>query len=164
MTTYGPCTHRPPSPGQSMCECQHTRRELEFAAAIVERSRAEAVVTIALPWEKPPLTQNQLRRMHHMVEARAKAVALVQARDAIQDAAPTPMPGANVILHWRLGNKRRLDGDGAAPTLKVCLDALVHEGILHDDSWVEVPHSGVTVHPPEPDQPAAMWLTLEEVT
>lgn len=126
-------------------------------------ARAEAAVTILLPWTKPPLTQNQLRRMHHMVEARAKAVALQQARDAIGEAGPAFMAGANVVLHWRLGNKRRLDGDGAAPTLKVCLDALVQEGVLHDDSWVEVPHSGVTVHPPVPDQPAAMWLTLEPI-
>lgn len=36
------CTHVPPSPGQSMCQCAHMRVEMEFAAAIVDRARDEA--------------------------------------------------------------------------------------------------------------------------
>lgn len=116
---------------------------------------------IDLPWTAPGLTQNQLRRMHHMVEARKKAVMLTEAIAAIEAANVDPMPGANVVLHWRVANRRRLDGDGLAPTLKVCLDALVKAGVLHDDSWVEVPHSGVTIHPPN-GEPAAMWVTLTD--
>jgi hypothetical protein len=117
---------------------------------------------IPLPWSKPPLTQNQLRRMHHMVEARGKADALGVARNAIKAEHIKPMAGAIVILHWRMADRRRQDGDGAAPTLKVCLDALVKEGVLHDDSWVEVPHSGVTTHPPIPGQPGSLWLELTD--
>lgn len=118
--------------------------------------------TVPLPWTKPPLTQNGLRRMHHMTEARAKADAAMQARAAIRQARVPFHPGANVVLHWRMANRRRCDGDGAAPTLKVCLDALVKEGVLHDDSWVEVPHSGVTCHPPVKGQPGALWLEISD--
>jgi crossover junction endodeoxyribonuclease RusA len=72
------------------------------------------------------------------------------------------MPGAIVILHWQMPDRRRRDGDGAAPTLKVVLDALVAEGVLHDDSWIHVPHSGVTCHPPVKGQPGALWLELTD--
>jgi len=118
--------------------------------------------TIALPWTKPPITQNQLRRLHYREEAKRKAAALAEARTVIAAKHLPLMGGAIVILHWRMANRRRQDGDGAAPTLKVCLDALVHEGVLHDDSWIEVPHSGVTCHAPILGKPGAMWLTLSD--
>lgn len=120
------------------------------------------MTTVTLPWTAPPITQNELRRMHHHAEAKAKAKALAEARWAIKKAKPPFMAGAIVILNWQMTDRRRRDGDGAAPTLKVCLDALVAEGVLHDDSWVEVPHSGVTCHPPIKGQPGSMWLTLTD--
>lgn len=118
--------------------------------------------TIPLHWPAPPLTQNGLRRMHHMAEAAAKRHALHEARYTIRAANLAPMVGANVTLHWRMPDRRRRDGDGAAPTLKVCLDALVDEGVIPDDSWIHVPHSGVTCHPPMPGKPGALWLTLDD--
>ena len=36
------------------------------------------------------------------------------------------------------------------------------EGVLPDDSWVHVVHSGVTCHPPIPGQPGAMWLAISD--
>ncbi|MDR7253732.1 hypothetical protein J2X46_002722 [Nocardioides sp. BE266] len=47
------------------------------------------------------------------------------------------------------------------PTLSACLDALVLEEVLPDDSWSHVLHSGVTVHDPIEGQPGAMWLTVQ---
>ena len=123
---------------------------------------AAAGETFALPWSLPPLTQNQLRRMHHHAEAKAKAQAKSEARWAIRAARLAPRGGANVVLHWRMPDNRRRDGDGAAPTLKVILDALVAEGVLYDDSWVEVPHSGVTCHPPLPKMPGSLWVELTD--
>lgn len=117
---------------------------------------------VKLPWTAPPLTQNGLRRMHFQAEAKAKATALAEARWAVKAARLNFMPGAIVILNWQQPDRRRRDGDGAAPTLKVCLDALVKEGILHDDSWVEVPHSGVTCHAPIKGKPGALWLVLTD--
>ena len=112
-----------------------------------------------LPWAAPPLTKNAVRRMHHHREAKERkaikeAVALL-ARDA------DPYDKAIVILHWRMADKRRRDGDGAAPTLAACIDGLVAAGVLPDDSWQYVRHSGVTCHPPEPGSPGALWLAID---
>lgn len=118
---------------------------------------------IGLPWTKPPLSLNA--RQHHHVKAKETAEALDQVRYAIRFAKRTglkPMVGANITLHLLVDTKRRRDADNLAPTLKVCQDALVLEGVLPDDSWVHVPHSGQTIHPPD-GRPAAMWLTLEEL-
>lgn len=116
---------------------------------------------IDLPWERPPLTKNQVRRMHHQAEAKARK-RIVEAVAWIARARITPMVGAIVVLHWRMPDRRRRDGDGAAPTLAACIDGLVHGGALPDDSWVHVPHSGVTTHPPIPGQPGALWLELSD--
>lgn len=118
--------------------------------------------TIPLPWQKPPLTKNAVRRMHYRTEAKLRAAAIEDARWAIRAAAITPMIGGIVILHWRVANKRRQDGDGADPTKALLIDALVLEGVLPDDSWVHVVHSGVTCHPPIKGQPGALWLTLTD--
>lgn len=118
---------------------------------------------VDLPWEAPPLTKNRVRRMHHHAEAAARREVIDTARWAIRAAKPTPLIGANVVLHWRVANRRRQDGDGAAPTLAALIDAAVLEGVLPDDSWVHVVHSGITCHPPEPGMPGALWLEITEV-
>src|SRR5690606_31074087 len=116
---------------------------------------------IALPWAAPPLTKNAVRRMHYRTEAKVRkqimqTVALL-AREV------TPRPAAIVVLHWRMPDRRRRDGDGAAPTLAACIDGLGTAEVLPDDSWAQVPHSGVTCHPPSPGQPGAMWLAIDDV-
>jgi hypothetical protein len=118
---------------------------------------------IPLPWPKPPLTGNRVRGNPY---ARAKEVATAKedARWAIRSAmlhGLCPMAGAEVTLHLRQKDRRRRDADGLAPTLKVCLDALVLEGVLPDDSWVHVPAATCRIHPPD-GTPAAMWMTLED--
>jgi crossover junction endodeoxyribonuclease RusA len=118
---------------------------------------------IALPWTTAPLTQNQLRRMHPLREAAFKRTMLAEVRWTIRAAKPEPLIYADVTLHWRMPDRRRRDGDGAAPTLKICLDALVHEGVLPEDSWVHVRHSGVTTHPPIKGMPGGMWLEVRPV-
>lgn len=115
---------------------------------------------VPLLWTAPPLTANQQRRMHHMAEASTKAVMLTQARDCIRAVGVEKFDRAVVVLHWRMATRRRADGDGASPTLKVALDALVKEGVLEDDSWQYVVHSGITTHAPIPGKPGAMWLSI----
>ena len=114
--------------------------------------------TITLPWNRPPLTGNRVRSNPY---ARAQEVSLAKhdARWAIRAAKVQPMKGAEVTLHYRPKDKRRRDVDGLAPTLKVTIDALVAEGVLQDDSWVEVPAVHMRIHPPTGDD-AAMWLEL----
>ena len=119
------------------------------------------MTTIPLPWTTPPLTKNDTRRASHPHAARRKwQAALEEARWAVRAAKPEPMEAAIVLLHWRQPDKRRRDGDGIQLTLSACLDALVLEGVLPDDSWKHVPHSGVTTHPPVKGQPGAFWLSL----
>ena len=118
---------------------------------------------VGLPWPTPPLTANQQRRMHHMAEASLKRAMLEDARWAIRAAKPAPLLYADVVLHWRMPDRRKRDGDGAQPTLKVVLDALVKEGVLHDDSWICVRHSGVTTHAPQAGMPGGMWVEISEV-
>lgn len=121
------------------------------------------VLTIPLPWPKPPLSQND-RNDRRTGGARKIAEAKRQAAAAIAAASPRPVAGANVDIHWAIPTRHRRDGDNLGPTLKVCLDALVAEGVLPDDSWAHVPRSGHVIHPPQPDQPAAMWLELLVLT
>ncbi len=120
------------------------------------------MTVIPLTWTAPPLTKNDTRRHAHPHAMRRKwADALTEARWSIRaaDCLLVDEP-AVVILHWRQPDRRRRDGDGAMPTLSACLDALVLEEVLPDDSWAHVRHSGVTVHDPIKGQPGAMWLTV----
>ncbi|WP_163168080.1 hypothetical protein [Arthrobacter sp. Alg241-R88] len=122
------------------------------------------MTSIPLPFELPPLTKNQVRRLHHHKEAKIRRQSMEATRWAIRAAKVQPLEQAVVILHWRVPNRHRRDGDGAQPTLSFCLDALVLEGVLPDDSWKFVAHSGVTVHPPIPGQPGALWLSINDPT
>jgi crossover junction endodeoxyribonuclease RusA len=118
-------------------------------------------LTIPLFWTRPPLTGNRTRGNPY-----ARANEVKAAKDAailaVRAARPTPMRGAEVTLHFRPKDKRRRDADGLAPTLKVCLDALVVCGVLPDDSWVHVPSATCRIHAPN-GEPAAMWLELGAV-
>lgn len=120
--------------------------------------------TVALPFTDPPLTKNKVRRMHHHVEAKLRRDSIDATRYAIRAAKVKPLEQAVIVLHWRQPDKRRRDGDGADPTKAFCIDALVLEGVLPDDSWQHVVHSGVTVHPPIKGQPGALWLSIYDPT
>lgn len=73
-------------------------------------------------------------------------------------------PRREIVLHYRVPDRRRRDADGPAPTLKAVLDALVDEHVIPDDSWTHVPRIAVQIHPPDPAQPPAMWLTIQTLT
>lgn len=125
---------------------------------------AEAIQHVALPWAKV-LTQNQVRRMHPLVEAREKRRMLDEARWVIRAAKlKRYSPDTQVIftLHYRPGTRRACDADGLAPTVKVTLDALVHEGILADDQYLYVPEVRTRIHPPQAGMPVGVWASLQE--
>lgn len=117
---------------------------------------------IALPWPAPPLTKNAVRRMHYRTEAKERKAIMETVALLARDTAKHSE--AVVVLHWRMADRRRRDGDGAAPTLAACIDGLVQAGVLPDDSWQFVRHSGITCHDPEPDQPGALWLAIDPTT
>ena len=118
-------------------------------------------ILIPLPWTKPPLTGNRTRGNPY-----ARAGEVAKAKDAavlaIRAAKVRPIVGADVTLHFQIATRQRRDSDGLFPTLKVCQDALVLAGVLHDDSWVEVPRATCEIHPPN-GEPARMWLGLTAV-
>lgn len=115
---------------------------------------------VALPWSKPPLTGNRTRGNPYAQAAKVK-VAKAEAFDAVGGL--PAIVGAEVTLHFRPATRHRRDADGMFPTLKVCQDALVAEGVLPDDSWVSVPAATCRIHPPN-GEPAAMWLELTDIT
>jgi hypothetical protein len=119
-------------------------------------------ITIPLPWSKPPLTGNRTRGNPH---ARANEVKAAKGEviRAIRRSLWWAIVGADVTLHFRPATRHRRDADGMFPTLKVCQDALVAEGVIPDDSWVCVPAATCRIHPPN-GQPAAMWLELDHIT
>lgn len=121
------------------------------------------VLTIPLPWPKPPLSQND-RDERNRGGARKIATAKAEARMAIRSARVRPIVGCEITLHYRVPDRRRRDADNLAVLLKVCQDALVDEGVIPRDDWVCVPHSGQTIHPPQPGQPSALWLELLVLT
>ena len=118
-----------------------------------------SVYIVPLPWQRPPLSGNRTRGNPH---ARAKEVdeAKGQARWAVRAARLPKLAGANITLAYRVGTMRRRDADNLAPTLKVCQDALVLEGVLPEDSWVHVPSATCRIHPPTAEG-AAMWLAID---
>jgi Holliday junction resolvase RusA-like endonuclease len=113
---------------------------------------------VPLPWTNPPLSGNRTRGNPH---ARANEVkhAKEQAQWAIRAARLPRLAGAELTLCFRVATKHRRDADNLAPTLKVVQDALVAEGVLHDDSWVCVPSATCRILPPNGDG-AAMWLEI----
>ena len=122
------------------------------------------MTTILLPFDSPPLTKNKVRRMHFRKEATIRRDSIEAVREAIREADVMPLEQAVVILHWQQPNNVRRDGDGADPTKAFCIDALVLEGVLPDDSWRFVVHSGVTCHPPVKGLPGALWLDISDPT
>lgn len=116
------------------------------------------MTTIPLPFAKPPLAQNDRRAW--IAQWRDFQTAKEQARWAIRAARVAPVERAEVTLHYRVPDMRRRDADGPAPTMKVCLDALVDEGVIKDDSFIYIPRTSIEIHPPIKGKPPAMWLEI----
>lgn len=114
-----------------------------------------------LPWRTPPLRANDRRSWQ--AQHRAFQQALTEARWAVRAARLSPVQTADVTLHYRPATRRRQDADGIAPTLKPCLDALVAEGVLTDDSSAYVTRAAQVIHPPN-GEPSALWIELTETT
>lgn len=118
-------------------------------------------VTIRLPWEAPPLNQNDRRQ--HMAKARAVKAVIDACRYAIRAQKPQPITEPVVFtIHYRMPNRIRRDCDNLAHLGKACLDAVVLEGVLPADDFRYVTRTAQELHPPSHGD-GELWLTLEEV-
>lgn len=90
---------------------------------------------LKLPLRTPLMTLNTQRRSHWSVIAKAKAdtefLVGVAAKKANLPSFDSPI---TVRLVWHAPDARRRDVDGLAPMMKAILDALVHLGVVVDDS------------------------------
>jgi hypothetical protein len=153
---------RPTAP-KATCPTCETEHALNKDGSIRRHGcvSASAPILISLPWARVPISQNQLRRTHYIVEAKLKAATLEEARWAIRAAKVGQLPGADVIrLHYRPSTRQIRDADGLAPTGKVVVDALVQEGVLPGDDFRYVAEAAYRIHPPQRGVPGAFWLEI----
>lgn len=115
-------------------------------------------IDIPLWKNTPPLTSNELRRMHWRAErARIKHV-----RDAVHWQA-TKIPACKAItvaLHYLPGDNRRRDASNLVPTQKPAVDALVRAGIVPDDCAPYVTELMPTIH--KGPGTRRLWLEITE--
>jgi hypothetical protein len=113
---------------------------------------------LQLPYPKPPLSKNQ--RLHHMAVYRTRK----RIRDDVRLIARAKhlhaVDEALITLHWRPAVARQRDEDNAFDTVKPCVDGLVDAGVLPGDHS-DIVSTRVEIHPRQPGQPPALWLTIE---
>lgn len=113
-----------------------------------------------LPWDRPPLSQND---RHHWAAAARKRKMIREA--VIRLALAEKLPAADalaVTLYWAPVIRRNRDEDNPTPTTKACVDGLVKAGIVVDDHAGIVTHRGVRIVDPEPGQTTGkVWLELD---
>lgn len=83
-----------------------------------------------------PPTLNEVRRMHHMVQAQHKKrwEQIVQIETKVQKLQPVTKP-AIITYRFHFKDERRRDPDGYAYSAKAIQDGLVKSGILQDDNF-----------------------------
>jgi crossover junction endodeoxyribonuclease RusA len=104
----------------------------------------------------PPLSLN--RKMHWAKENRIKADlrTLVRARCHIP-----PAQHIDVWLRWQPRVKRNRDGDNPMPTVKPCVDQLVAQGVVPDDTTQHVTHRPLELLEASRDRTVGLWLMVE---
>jgi crossover junction endodeoxyribonuclease RusA len=97
------------------------------------RSRTNYVLDI--PCQKPLMTANEQRRAKWPQVRMAKSRTASDVAWVARAAKVPPLAGpVRVTVTWWAPNARRRDPDSLGPFTKAALDALVHVGVLVDDS------------------------------
>lgn len=131
---------------------------------------------IPLPWDRPPLSMNEQRRLHHQQLAKRvaeiKGAVTLRCRhrdgilwrgvDGIERETPTPKleRAQSVVLVFEPNNNRRRDADGMGAALKPILDGIVIAGMLPDDSSAHVAMTGCRILPPSAAKRGRLWLEV----
>lgn len=117
--------------------------------------------TLDLPFDKPPLTENQ-RWPHWAPKAAVTKKVRAASFWAAKSAGIPICDRVRVTLTWFVNTRHRRDADNVNPTLKALCDGLVDAGVVDDDTpvWMEKVMPVITYRP---GQPASMQLLIEVI-
>jgi crossover junction endodeoxyribonuclease RusA len=115
--------------------------------------------TLDLPFDRPPLTENQ--RLHHMAKARLTKQVRRAASFLARSQRIPPLGACTVRLVWHVNTKHRRDADNLAPTLKAACDGLVDAGLVPDDTPALMDKRMPEIDY-RPGQPATLQLLITE--
>jgi crossover junction endodeoxyribonuclease RusA len=111
---------------------------------------------IPLPWDRPPLTENQ--RLHRMAVAKLTKQIRRDVGWLVKAARVPPSDHCKVVLHWAPGDHIERDAENPTPTYKAACDGIVDAGVVPKDTpQYMVKEMPVIVPPPEPN---GMWLEI----
>lgn len=115
--------------------------------------------TLALPYEKPPLSMND--RKHYMARARlTREIRSTTAWLAKQAKVPAGLEHVTVCLHYRPRDRRVRDAENLTPVLKAACDGLVDHGLVRDDTPDLMSKLMPVIHPAEKGSEGSLWLTI----
>ena len=95
------------------------------------------MITIELPWERPPISSNGSRGSHHAHAGKVKAArkqAYICGRAHLIGYGPLPSP-CEVRIVWTVTNQIERDTMNLAWTLKPVLDGFVDAGLWKGDHF-----------------------------
>jgi crossover junction endodeoxyribonuclease RusA len=116
---------------------------------------------IELPWDKPPLSQNDSGR-HWAKKARIIREVRTTAAWLAKQARIPACSRVRVELHYQPKVRRTRDNENLAPTSKACIDgALVDAGVVPDDCDEFVERYGPVIHPVVDGEPGRLWLVIK---
>lgn len=117
--------------------------------------------SIALPWDKPPLTANQ--KIKHWGE-RARLVKMIRESAFILTRASRIPRHKEILvtLHYQPRDRRNRDAHNLYPTVKALVDGIVDAGVVPDDNTDYLSTNEPVIHPPIKGQSPRMWMTITE--
>lgn len=117
--------------------------------------------TLDLPYERPPLTENQ-RWAHGAPKAAVTKQVRAAAFYAAKSAHVLKCDKVRVTLTWFVRTKHRRDEDNVNPTLKALCDGLVDAEVVLDDT-PQYMQKLMPVIVYRPGQASGLQLLVEEV-
>lgn len=117
------------------------------------------MITITLPYTRPPLTPNQ--RMHWAQKARITRQIRETTCALARLSKVGVQPRSTVTAVWFAPDRRRRDAGSLSLTLKAAIDGLVDAGVWPDDDPAHVVEERVRVEP-GPNLPARIEIRIEE--
>jgi crossover junction endodeoxyribonuclease RusA len=123
-------------------------------------SEEVSVITLPLPYDKPPLSMNQ--RMHWAEKARVTAnVREAAFYLALSHKMPKNVAHASIQLHYAPKVHRRADPVNLTPTSKALVDGLIDYGLCPDDDPRYVTDLMPLIHHQSTTGKGQLWLEIE---